>query len=99
MKEIKAYQCDYGCGKYLKTKPAMKRHEDCCFWNPERKACDSCGNQIKGTETVYNPNHGGDPGSTDHEQSFRICDASGDDLYDINNLKSGCSLWVAQVEA
>lgn len=44
MKEIKAYQCEYGCKKVLLTKQGIKRHEEKCFWNPKRKACASCKN-------------------------------------------------------
>lgn len=37
MIEIKAYQCEYGCGKYLKTKRSMINHEKRCLWNPKKE--------------------------------------------------------------
>ena len=49
-KERKAYQCEYGCGFYKLTKKVVIKHERTCFYNPERKACASCGSNLK-------PNH------------------------------------------
>lgn len=43
MKEIKAYQCDF-CKKYYKHKSSAKRHEKICYYNPNNKACLTCGN-------------------------------------------------------
>lgn len=47
MIEIKAYQCEHGCGKYLKTKEAMKRHELQCFYNIKNKACATCSHNVE----------------------------------------------------
>ena len=41
MKQIKAYRCDF-CGKIVKTKAWMEKHELYCFKNPESKSCVTC---------------------------------------------------------
>lgn len=38
-----AYACDY-CGKVVKLKSSVKRHEKSCFYNPIKKNCLSCKN-------------------------------------------------------
>jgi RNA polymerase subunit RPABC4/transcription elongation factor Spt4 len=38
------------------------------------KACRTCKFLEKDSETVYNPHHGGNPGSTDWEETFFWCD-------------------------
>ncbi len=38
------YVCDY-CGKIYRHKSSASSHEKRCFWNPENRACASCGNQ------------------------------------------------------
>ena len=43
MKQIKAYKCDF-CGKIVKTKAWMERHELYCFKNPASKSCITCVN-------------------------------------------------------
>lgn len=41
--EVKAYSCDFGCGKrVLKSKHGMKQHEKVCFKNPANRACQTC---------------------------------------------------------
>lgn len=43
--EVKAYSCDFGCGKrVLKSKHGMKQHEKVCFKNPANRACQTCAN-------------------------------------------------------
>lgn len=43
MNEIKAYSCEH-CNKYYKkTKKSVENHEQICFSNPKRKACQTCG--------------------------------------------------------
>ncbi|MCP4149870.1 MAG: hypothetical protein GY757_19145 [bacterium] len=42
-KKVAAWECEFGCGKYLKTKKSIFKHEKTCFYNPARKACQSCG--------------------------------------------------------
>jgi hypothetical protein len=47
--QIKAYECKYGCGKFLRSKSGMYKHEkDRCCWNPVKIACASCGRQSAG---------------------------------------------------
>ena len=43
--EIKAYECEHGCGKFYRSKSSAVSHEKRCWWNPARRACASCGNQ------------------------------------------------------
>ena len=44
MNEIKAYSCEH-CNKYYKkTKKSVENHEEICFANPKRKACQTCSN-------------------------------------------------------
>ena len=97
--EIKAYECEHGCKKILRTKQGMKKHEMKCWLNPERKACLSCINMVKVSETVYNPHHGGDPGSTDYEWETYWCDAQERDLSDGSgmwDLRHDCEDWEAK---
>lgn len=54
--KITVWECKWpGCGYYMKTKRVVETHERTCFYNPERKACRTCGNLcerwIKGTPT------------------------------------------------
>lgn len=72
MKEIKAYQCSH-CTFYRKTKRSVMEHEDICFKNPANKACASCDHNVIDYETIYNRDHGGDPGSTDYESPYNWC--------------------------
>ena len=42
-KLIKAYSCDFKCGRtVLTSKKAMEGHEAKCFHNPKRRACITC---------------------------------------------------------
>ena len=41
--EVKAYRCKWKCGKRSTTNlKAMLRHEETCFSNPVRRACETC---------------------------------------------------------
>lgn len=42
-REIKAYDCEHGCGKFLKTLKAMQKHEATCLCNPVERTCKICG--------------------------------------------------------
>ena len=72
MKVIKAFQCSF-CTFYAKTKKTVFNHESNCFKNPVNKACASCKYNEIDYETIYNRNHGGDPGSTDYESAYNWC--------------------------
>lgn len=38
-----AYSCEFKCGrKVVLTRIRMAKHERECFYNPERKACQTC---------------------------------------------------------
>jgi len=77
MKEIKAFECDY-CRRYYKHKSSAKRHENRCYYNPENKACVTCGNFITDYETVYvRPQGDQNYGDADYEEQFLICKATG----------------------
>lgn len=41
MKKIIVWECDH-CGKILKTKSLIAKHEPNCFRNPESKSCITC---------------------------------------------------------
>lgn len=42
-REVKAYGCEYRCGKkVVLSKKSMIDHESRCFHNPEKKACVTC---------------------------------------------------------
>lgn len=86
MKEITAYECEYGCGKFLKTKSGMRRHEKKCFWNPANKACASCGN---------NEHYSDDDGYRSWEG--RWCVALEFDIFtDKYNGRSKCPRWTSK---
>jgi len=91
--ERKAFACLWKCGGRVTTsRKRMEFHESRCFRNPARKACQTCVHHARYRETVYNPYHGGNPGSTDYEVSIPYCEA--DETID---LKTGprcdCPLW------
>lgn len=73
MEEIKAWK-PMCCKKAYMTKGNARRHEKKCPRNPENKACATCGHNYEESNTVYNPHHGGDPGSTDYEERYFWCD-------------------------
>ena len=89
---IKAYRCQYGCGRnVLTSKQRMEDHEARCFYNPESRACKTCKHLDAEWHTVYNPHHGGDPGSTDWEYKelfCRVIDSDGE-----FKMKTKCDKW------
>lgn len=92
-RKITAYACDYKCGrKVCMSKKSMIEHEKICFCNPIRKACQTCKFFKKESETIYNPYHGGNPGSTDYESYFNYCDAD-EDIDLEKGLRFNCSKW------
>ena len=78
MKEITAFKPDC-CNKAMLTKSSALRHERKCPKNPANKSCPTCRYYSETEETVYNPFHYGDPGSTDYEVMVRWCDFDEDD--------------------
>jgi hypothetical protein len=91
MKEVKAYQCSF-CTYYRKTKSSVLRHEESCYHNPKNKACATCVYNVVDTDTVYNPYHGGDPGSTDYDVSYNWCEKKSITL-EKGTLCMRCDLW------
>jgi len=42
---IRAFACGFGCKRnVLTSRSAMAKHEDRCFRNPIRRACQTCAN-------------------------------------------------------
>ncbi|MCP4604517.1 MAG: hypothetical protein GY847_29015 [Proteobacteria bacterium] len=68
-----AWQCEWGCGRYLLTRQYILEHEHRCYYNPTMKACKTCSNFSYHQKTVYNNYHNGDPGSTDWEVEVMGC--------------------------
>ena len=94
MKEVTMYECEYCKKKVYRNKSSARRHEKKCFANPINKACRSCSNLNSLSKTVYNPNHGGNPGSTDYQVCYIFCTANWKviDKYDSDamNMQSNC---------
>lgn len=84
MNEIKAYECEYGCGKYLRTRSGMNKHEKKCYWNPVNKACASCGNNEEYSD-----------GDGFQEWEGRYCTKLEFEIFgERYNGKSNCRFWV-----
>lgn len=79
-RKVTAWACSRGCGRRVTTHyDDMLRHErEFCFLNPERRACQTCGNQRReemdgpGEETYWSawrcgvrPHEGPDDGTPD----------------------------------
>ena len=62
------------CNKAFMTKASAIRHERNCRKNVANRACYTCKHRTKCTETYYNPNHGGDCGSTDFDYEYLWCE-------------------------
>ena len=67
-----AWKCDH-CGFVSRYRGNTNRHERQCYHNPDIRACATCGNCSEEWDTVYNPHHGGDPGSTDYDVKSYYC--------------------------
>ena len=85
----KYYGCKFKCGqKHSLDRDWIIVHEELCFANPGTKSCKTCKHSDFIFETVYNPYHGGDPGSTDYEEQRWYCNK---DIKDYPT--SDCKLW------
>ena len=93
--KVVAWSCQYGCKRRVTTsKEAMYKHEETCFHNPVNKACATCGNLATWLETIYDPPHGGNPGSSDYEVEKKACE-----FYDIKEKwRHHCDKWCAPEE-
>ena len=95
-REVRAWACSWGCGKHVDTvRSRMAKHETRCFHNPVRRACQTCGSFDTFEDTVYNPDHGGDPGSTDYEVRRRWCEAR---QYHLTYREADCAQWTEKNE-
>lgn len=98
MKEITAYKCEY-CNMVSMYKGHTKRHErDHCRKSPERKCCGLCVHLDNDRKTIYNPFHGGNPGSTDYEMDCWWCKELDQDLnyHDLNG-NNECECFISKV--
>jgi len=78
MNKIEAWGCEW-CNMVSRFPGSVKRHErHYCRKNPNRVACSNCSNCTIGETTVYNPMHGGNPGTTDYEIKEAWCDVTED---------------------
>jgi len=93
MREIIAYQCDYCEKKITKSKSGMYKHESKCYANPINKACRTCKNFERYEETVYNRNHGGNPGSTDYEIEKTCCNRYNEEFNEDFKMQFYCVGW------
>jgi len=62
------------CNRAYIQKASARQHERRCPRNPDNKACATCGYCSLESETVYNPYHNGNPGSTDYDRKYYWCD-------------------------
>ena len=78
-RKVAAWACSWGCHRHvLRNRKEMEAHEAICFHNPARRACQTCGNFATDYATVYDPYHGGNPGSSDWERLIEYCRAGHD---------------------
>lgn len=73
MEQITAYKPKC-CNLAYMSKYSAIRHERKCPKNPDNRACQTCKHKSEEWKTVYNPCHGGDPGSTDYDVKYWWCD-------------------------
>jgi hypothetical protein len=70
----------------------MKKHERTCFNNPERRACQTCGNNYS---TVID--HGYDPESGEEYDICKFCQAIPDrDIINDDGVQYNCRYWKAK---
>lgn len=96
--KIQAYK-PVCCNKAFLYKSSAERHEKRCPNNPQNKACQTCLHKIVLSETVYNPYHNGNPGSTDYDVSYWFCNVYEKEISKYANdgktirLKMNCEKW------
>ena len=98
MEIIQAFGCSH-CGMASRLKSSVRRHENnTCKKNNDRKTCLNCNHYSLESETIYNPNHGGDPGSTDYDV-LKGCCAKDVDIDDLSqNQNNECSMFNKEVK-
>ena len=91
-----AWACKWGCGRNVITsRQRTENHEKICFYNPARQACVTCKHLATDYNTVYNPHHNGNPGSTDYEETIRYCEAN-EKINLSERLRADCLLWTGK---
>jgi hypothetical protein len=102
MTEIKAYVCEFCPRKKARmSKSRTAKHESICFYNPERKACATCGN-LERYEEIYNTLHDGQ----DFEHSYFVQNCKVDYFNVIQpeaapwmKFRFGCDKWIERKES
>lgn len=97
MKQILAYKCDW-CDFVRRSPRNVKRHESRCHDNPDNRSCKTCRHWSVDYQTVYNPYHGGEPGSTDYEVKYAYCTAKYKEMEGMQWVQH-CDLWEAKFRA
>lgn len=96
MEEVTAYKCDF-CDKWLRSKSGMTRHEKGCLWNPEKRACASCGNNNEYIDEQDYADYEQDTGSMivrQYSSRSRWCDEFDFDIFaEPENLRKDCPSW------
>jgi hypothetical protein len=41
-RQIKAWSCEFGCGRIRVSRESIEKHEPTCFLNPARRSCKTC---------------------------------------------------------
>lgn len=73
MEEIKAWKPKC-CNKAYIRKGSAARHEKRCPYNPDNKACATCGHNTEESNTVYvRPYPGHNYGDDDYEEYYYWC--------------------------
>jgi hypothetical protein len=95
--KITAYKCQFLCKRVRANKSHIIAHEKVCFNNPANRACQTCEYYKEDWDTFYNPDHGGNPGSTDYEVKYKYCSAIDDfDIINESGLQHDCVYWKAE---
>lgn len=73
MEEVSAWKPNC-CNKAFLSRGNARRHERNCSYNPDNKACATCGYNSEESNTVYvRPAPGNNPGDDDYEEYFFWC--------------------------
>lgn len=73
MEEITAWKPKC-CNKVFLSKGNARRHERNCSYNPDNKACATCGYNSEESNTVYvRPSPGNNYGDDDYEEHYFWC--------------------------
>lgn len=91
--KITAFSCTWKCGRNVTTsKSRMAKHEEICFNNPKRRACQTCANLKFEWNTIYDPHHGGNPGASDYDVREKYCEVLGHNFSKVK-FQCECPKW------